>query len=40
MKTTEDKGLMTYAPVAGVALLAVALVPLLPLLFAANPDQA
>jgi len=35
-----DKGLMAYAPVAGVALLAVLTVPLLPLLFAANPDQA
>merc|ERR1712222_190022 len=36
----EDKGLMAYAPVAGVALLALLAVPLLPLLFATNPDQA
>lgn len=34
------KGLMAYAPVIGVAGLAVLAVPLLPLLFAANPDQA
>jgi len=36
----EDKGLMAFAPVVGVAGLAILLVPLLPLLFAANPDQA
>merc|ERR1719238_1776679 len=35
-----DKGIMAFAPVAGIALLAVVAVPLLPLLFAANPDQA
>merc|ERR1719182_1137940 len=35
-----DKGIMAYAPVAGIALLAVAAVPLLPILFASNPDQA
>lgn len=35
-----DKGLLAYAPVVGVAALAVLSVPLLPLLFAANPDQA
>merc|ERR1712151_954071 len=34
------KGMMAFAPVAGVALLALLAVPLLPLLFAANPDQA
>ena len=34
-----DKGLMAYAPVAGVAALAFLSVPLLPMLFAANPDQ-
>ena len=34
-----DKGIMAYAPVAGIALLAVAAVPLLPILFASNPDQ-
>jgi len=36
----QDKGVMAYAPVVGVAALAVLAVPLLPLLFAANPDQA
>ena len=35
-----DKGIMAFAPVAGIAALAVVAVPLLPLLFAANPDQA
>merc|ERR1719460_1720673 len=35
-----DKGLLAFAPVVGVAALAVLSVPLLPLLFAANPDQA
>jgi len=35
-----DKGLLAFAPIAGVALAAVLAVPLLPLLFAANPDQA
>ena len=34
-----DKGVMQFAPIIGVAVLAVASVPLLPLLFAANPDQ-
>ena len=34
-----DKGLLAFAPVVGVAALAVLSVPLLPLLFAANPDQ-
>mmetsp|Transcript_38076 Transcript_38076/g.119543 ORF Transcript_38076/g.119543 Transcript_38076/m.119543 type:complete len:146 (-) Transcript_38076:59-496(-) len=36
----KDKGLIAYAPVIGVAGLIVLLVPLLPILFAANPDQA
>uniref|UniRef100_A0A7S0L765 Uncharacterized protein n=1 Tax=Coccolithus braarudii TaxID=221442 RepID=A0A7S0L765_9EUKA len=36
----QDKGIMAFAPVVGVAALAVLCVPLLPLLFAANPDQA
>jgi len=36
----EDKGVMAFAPVALVAVSAVLLVPLLPLLFGANPDQA
>jgi len=35
-----DKGVLSFAPVIGVAALAVLSVPLLPLLFAANPDQA
>ena len=35
----EDKGLLAFAPVALVAVGAVLAVPLLPLLFAANPDQ-
>jgi len=35
-----DKGVLTFAPVIGIAALAVLSVPLLPLLFAANPDQA
>ena len=35
----EDKGLLAFAPVALVAVGAVVAVPLLPLLFAANPDQ-
>jgi len=35
-----DKGLLAFAPVAGVALLALLAIPLLPTLFAANPDQA
>ena len=35
----EDKGIMNYAPVAAVAVGAVLCVPLLPLLFGANPDQ-
>ncbi len=30
---------MQYAPVAGVAALALLLIPFLPALFAANPDQ-
>merc|ERR1719183_2497278 len=34
-----DKGVMAFAPVVGVAALAILSVPLLPLLFAANPDQ-
>merc|ERR1719453_2347155 len=33
----EDKGIMAFAPVALVAVSAVLLVPLLPLLFGANP---
>jgi len=37
---TKDKGVLAFAPVIGVAGLAVLSVPLLPLLFAANPDQA
>merc|ERR1719223_653007 len=35
----EDKGLKAFAPVAGIAALCVLAVPLLPLLFGANPDQ-
>ena len=35
-----DKGVLAFAPVVGAAALAVLSVPLLPLLFAANPDQA
>ncbi|KOO33940.1 hypothetical protein Ctob_010755 [Chrysochromulina tobinii] len=35
----KDKGLMAFAPVAGVAVLALLAIPLLPSLFAANPDQ-
>merc|ERR1719247_2582455 len=35
-----DKGLLAFAPIIGVAGLAVLSVPLLPILFAANPDQA
>ena len=38
--TTADKGLVAYAPVFGLAGLIVLLVPLLPILFASNPDQA
>ena len=34
-----DKGVMAFAPVALIAGLAVLAVPLLPLLFASNPDQ-
>ena len=37
---TKDKGIMAYAPVAAVALTAPLSIPLLPLLFGANPDQA
>lgn len=36
----SDKGLLKFAPVVGAAALALIAVPLLPLLFAANPDQA
>ena len=36
----EDKGLLAFAPVALVAVAAALAVPLLPLLFGANPDQA
>ena len=36
----EDKGLLAFAPVALVAVGAALAVPLLPLLFGANPDQA
>ncbi|KAL1514964.1 hypothetical protein AB1Y20_004040 [Prymnesium parvum] len=39
MKTDADKGAMAFAPVAGVAALALLAIPLLPILFAANPDQ-
>merc|ERR1719491_2750990 len=35
----EDKGLLAFAPVALVAVGAALAVPLLPLLFGANPDQ-
>jgi len=38
--TNQDKGIVAFAPVLGVAGLIVLLVPLLPILFAANPDQA
>lgn len=37
---SSDKGVMAYAPVAAVGAGIVLLIPLLPLLFAANPDQA
>lgn len=40
MKTDEDKGLAAFAPVGIVAGLALVAIPLLPILFAANPDQA
>lgn len=36
----SEKGAMAYAPVVAVAAGIVLLLPLLPLLFAANPDQA
>merc|ERR1719399_77859 len=36
----DDKGLKKFLPVVGAAALAVVSVPLLPLLFATNPDQA
>ena len=39
-KSNDDKGIMAFAPVAGVAALALLAIPLLPILFAANPDQA
>ena len=39
-KSSDSKGIMAFAPVAGVAALALLTIPLLPLLFAANPDQA
>ena len=35
----KDKGILAFAPVAGVAALALLSIPLLPTLFAANPDQ-
>merc|ERR1719453_2350672 len=35
----KDKGMLAFAPVVGVAALALLSIPLLPLLFAANPDQ-
>merc|ERR1719267_217240 len=35
-----DKGILAFAPIIGVAGLAALSIPLLPLLFAANPDQA
>ena len=35
----KDKGMMAFAPVVGVAALALLSIPLLPMLFAANPDQ-
>jgi hypothetical protein len=38
--TSQGKGLVAFAPVIGIAGLIVLLVPLLPILFAANPDQA
>ena len=34
-----DKGLLQFAPIAAVAVAAVLSVPLLPILFASNPDQ-
>ena len=36
----QDKGLLAYAPVIGVAGLCALAIPLLPILFAASPDQA
>jgi hypothetical protein len=38
--TSQSKGLVAFAPVIGIAGLIVLLIPLLPILFAANPDQA
>ena len=36
---TEKSGLLKFAPIIGIAVLAAAALPLLPVLFAANPDQ-
>ncbi len=36
----SDKGIMAFVPVAAVAGIALLAIPLLPTLFAANPDQA
>ena len=36
----KDKGILAFAPVALVAAVALIAIPLLPTLFAANPDQA
>ena len=35
----DSKGIMQFAPVIGVAALALISIPLLPVLFSANPDQ-
>merc|ERR1719408_204790 len=35
-----DKGILQFAPIIGVAGIAALSIPLLPILFAANPDQA
>ena len=37
---SKDKGILAFAPVAAVGAAALIAIPLLPMLFAANPDQA
>ena len=34
-----DKGILKFAPIAATAVAALLAIPLLPVLFAANPDQ-
>jgi len=36
----ENKGMMAFAPVLGLAGLALVAVPFLPMFFGSNPDQA